>query len=95
MARSSQHLSPEFGIREPSTRSKLYALVDECAREEEGRLALKRASQAANDPVPTDKKKEMRKCASKQVLADEPGPSAAANKKVKPDALVVVAATPT
>jgi hypothetical protein len=50
----------------------------------------------ANDPVPTDKKKETRKRASKHVLAAEPGPMAAADKKVKPDAPVVatVASTP-
>jgi hypothetical protein len=69
--------------------------VDECARAEEGRLASERAAQAANDPVPTDKKKETHKRASKQVLAAEPGPSAAADKKVKPDAMVVAVAAPT
>jgi hypothetical protein len=51
--------------------------------------------QAANDPVPTDKKKEMRKHASKQVLAAKPSPSAAADRKVKPDALVVATTMPT
>jgi hypothetical protein len=45
--------------------------------------------------VPTDKKKETRKRASKQVLGAEPGPTAAAYKKVKADALVVSAAVPT
>jgi hypothetical protein len=51
--------------------------------------------EAANDPVPTDKKKEMRKRASKEVLAAELGPSVAADKKVKTEAPVVAAATPT
>jgi hypothetical protein len=49
-------------------------------------LAPEQAAQAANDPVPTDKKKETRKHASKQVVAAEPGPLAPADKKVKPDA---------
>jgi hypothetical protein len=42
----------ELGIHEPSTVSKFYALVDECARAEEARLAPEHAAQAANDPVP-------------------------------------------
>jgi hypothetical protein len=85
----------ELGISEPSTIRELYALVDECARAEEGRLAPERAAQAAHDPVPTDKKKETRKQASKQILAAEPGPPPTTDKKIKPDALVVSAATPT
>jgi hypothetical protein len=85
----------ELGIHEPSTISELYALVDECAQAEEGRLAPKYVAQAANDPVATDKKKETRKRASKQVLATDPGPSIATDKKIKPDALVVAAAVPT
>jgi hypothetical protein len=52
-------------------------------------------AQATNDLVPTDKKKETRKRASKQVLAAKLGPTAAADKKVKPDALVVATAVPT
>jgi hypothetical protein len=55
----------ELRIREPSIVSELYALVDECAQAEEGRLAPEHAAQAANDPVPTDKKKETQKRASK------------------------------
>jgi hypothetical protein len=58
-------------------------------------LALKRAAQATNDPVPTDKKKETCKHASKQVPAAEQGPSATMDKKIKPDAPVVAAAAPT
>jgi hypothetical protein len=58
-------------------------------------LALEHAAQAANDPVPTDKKKETRKRASKQVLVAEPGPLVATDKQIKPDAPVVAAATPT
>jgi hypothetical protein len=50
--------------------------------------------QAANDPVPTDKKKETRK-ASKQVLVAEPGQPTTSDKKSKPDALVVAMAVPT
>jgi hypothetical protein len=85
----------ELGIRKPSTVSELYALVDECARAEDGRLAPKHAVQAANDPVPTDKKKETRKWASKQILAAEPGSPPTTDKKIKPDAPVVAAAAPT
>jgi hypothetical protein len=57
-------------------------------------LALKHAVQAANDPVPTDKKKETRK-ASKQVLVAEPGQPTTSDKKSKPDAPVVAMAVPT
>jgi hypothetical protein len=85
----------ELGIHDPSTLSELYTLFDECARVEEGRLALEHAAQAANDPVPTDKTKEMRKRTSKQVLVAEPGPLVATDKQIKPDAPVVAAATPT
>jgi hypothetical protein len=84
----------ELGIRKPSTVNELYALVDECARAEDGWLAPKRAVQAANDPVPTDKKKETQKWAFKQILAAEPGPPLTTNKKIKPDAPVVGSANP-
>jgi hypothetical protein len=50
----------ELRIRELSTVSKLYALIDECARAKEGWLAPERVAQAANDPVPINKKKEKR-----------------------------------
>jgi hypothetical protein len=85
----------ELEIHEPSTISELYALVDECAWAEEGRLAPERVVQAANDPVPTDRKKETRKRASKQILVAEPGPPPTTNKKIKPDTPVVAAAAPT
>jgi hypothetical protein len=85
----------ELEIREPSTVSELYALVDECVRAEEGRLAPEHAAQAANDLVPTDKKKEARKRASKQILTAEQGLRPTTDKKIKPDAPVVVAAAPT
>jgi hypothetical protein len=55
----------DLGIRKPSIVNELYVLVDECARGEEWRLDPECAAQAANNPVPTDKKKEMRKRASK------------------------------
>jgi hypothetical protein len=55
-------------------------------------LALEHAAQAANDPVPTDKKKETQKRASKQILVAEPGPPLTTEKKIKPDAPVVAAA---
>jgi hypothetical protein len=84
----------ELRISEPTIVSELYALVDKCVRAEQGRLAPERAAQAANDPMPLDKKKGTRKRASKQVLAAEPGPSATADKKVKPDAPEAVDATP-
>jgi hypothetical protein len=58
-------------------------------------LALEHVAQAANDLVPTNKKMEMCKRASKQVLAAEPGPLAATDKKVKPDTPVLAVATPT
>jgi hypothetical protein len=45
--------------------------------------------------VPTDKKKETRKQASKQILAAEPSPPPTTDKKIKPDAPVVAAAAPT
>jgi hypothetical protein len=54
-----------------------------------------RATQAANDPVPTNKKKETQKRASKHVLAAEPGSSIATDKKIKPDAPVVATVVPT
>jgi hypothetical protein len=57
-------------------------------------LAPERAAQAANDPVPLDKKKGTCKHASKQVLAAEPGPSATVDKKVKPDVPEATDATP-
>jgi hypothetical protein len=85
----------ELGIRKPSTVSELYALVDECAQEEEGWLAPEHAAQTANGPVPTDKKKETRKRASKHILVAEPGPPPTTDKKIKPDAPVVPAAAPT
>jgi hypothetical protein len=58
-------------------------------------LAPKRAAQAANNLIPTDKKKEMCKRASKQVLVAEPSPSMVTDKKIKPDAPVVAASMPT
>jgi hypothetical protein len=58
-------------------------------------LAPERAAQAANDPLPIDKKKETRKRDSKQVLAAEPEPMTAIDKKIKPDTLVVATAAPT
>jgi hypothetical protein len=79
----------ELRIRELSIVSELYALFDECARAEEGRLAPEHALQAANDLVPTDKK-ETRKRASKQILAAEPGPPPTTNKKIQPNTPVVV-----
>jgi hypothetical protein len=82
----------ELRIREPSTISELYALFDECARAEEGRLAPEHALQAANDPVPTDKKKETQKRASKQILAAEPGPPPTTDKKIQRNAPMVAAA---
>jgi hypothetical protein len=64
------------------------------ARAEEGRLALEHVAQAANDLVPSVRKKGTRKRASKQVLAAEPGTSASIDKKVKPDVHVAAMATP-
>jgi hypothetical protein len=75
----------ELRICEPSTITELYALVDECAQAEEGRWALECSAQAANDPMPSNKKKGTRKRASKQVLAAKLGSSVAINKKVKPN----------
>jgi hypothetical protein len=84
----------ELRISKPSIVSELYALMDKCVRAEQGQLAPERAAQAANDPVPLDKKKGTRKRASKQVLAAKPGPSATADKKVKPNVPEAADATP-
>jgi hypothetical protein len=48
-------------------------------------LALEHAAHAANDPVPSGKKKGTRKHASKKVLVSEPGSLVANDKMVKPN----------
>jgi hypothetical protein len=54
----------DLGIREPSTVSELYVLMDECTEQRKG-LAPDHAAQSANDPVPSAKKKGTRKRTSK------------------------------
>ena len=65
------------------TVNELYALVDRCARAEEGRLAPECAKKAEAGPTSSGGKKRPRKWSSRQALATEPSNSAGADKKAK------------